>query len=53
MQFSLSFDGKTTWVGCLSFEVSEESIAAAMKIPRMGDGWFKNHQMSRSSYNRV
>jgi hypothetical protein len=53
MQFSLGFDGKTTRMGSLSFEVSEESIVAATKLPRMGDRWFKNHQLSRSSYNRV
>jgi hypothetical protein len=53
MQFSLGFDGKTTHVGSLTFEVSEESIAAATKLPRMGDRWFKNHQLSCSSYNRV
>jgi hypothetical protein len=53
MQFSFSFDGKKTHVGSLTFEVSEESIDAATKLPRMGDRWFKNHQLSRSSYNRV
>jgi hypothetical protein len=53
MQFSLGFDGKTTHVGSLSFEVSEESIAIATKLPRMGDRWFKNHQLLCSSYNRV
>jgi hypothetical protein len=53
MQFSLDFDGKTTHVGYLSFEVSEESIVSTTKLPRMGDRWFKNHQLARSSYNRV
>jgi hypothetical protein len=53
MQFSLGFDGKTTHVGSLTFEVLEESIAAATKLPRMGDRWFKNHQFLHSSYNRV
>jgi hypothetical protein len=46
MQFAVSFDGKTTHVGSLTFEVSEESIVAATKLPRMGDRWFKNHQLS-------
>jgi hypothetical protein len=53
MQFSLGFDGKKMNVGSLTFEVSEESIAAATKLPRMGDRWFKNHQLPRLSYNRV
>ena len=53
MQFALGFDGKTTHVGYLSFEISEESIDAATKLPRMGDRWFKNHQLLCSSYNRV
>jgi hypothetical protein len=53
MQFAVGFDGKTTHVGSLIFEVTEESISAATKLPRMGDRWFKNHQLSRSSYNRV
>jgi hypothetical protein len=53
MKFALGFDGKTTDVGYLTFEVSEESIATATKLPRMGDRWFKNHQFSHSSYNRV
>jgi hypothetical protein len=53
MQFSLSFDGKTMRVGSLTFGVSEESIVAATKLPRVGDRWFKNHQLLCSSYNRV
>jgi hypothetical protein len=53
MQFSLGFYGKTTRMGSLSFGVSKESIVAATKLPRMGDRWFKNHQLLRSSYNRV
>jgi hypothetical protein len=43
MQFSLGFDGKTTHVGYISFEVSEESIVSTTKLPIMGDRWFKNH----------
>jgi hypothetical protein len=53
MQFVIDFDGKTTRVESLSFEVSEESITIATKLPRMGDRWFKNHQLLCSSYNRV
>jgi hypothetical protein len=53
MQFSLSFYGNTMHTGSLSFEVSEESIVVATNLPRMGDRWFKNHQLSCSSYNRV
>ena len=53
MQFVIGFDGKTTCVGSLSFEVSEESVSAATKLPRIGYRWFKNHQLSCSSYNRV
>jgi hypothetical protein len=52
MQFSLSFDGKTARMGPLTFRVSEESIFAATKLPRVGDRWFKNHQLLRSSYKR-
>jgi hypothetical protein len=37
MQFALGFNGKTTHVGSLDFEVSKESIDAATKLPRMGD----------------
>jgi hypothetical protein len=33
--------------------VSEESIASATKILRVGEHWFKHHQMPRASYNRV
>jgi hypothetical protein len=53
MQFSLSFDGKTSHVGSLTFEVSEESIVAATKLPRVEDRWFKNQQLLRSRYNKV
>jgi hypothetical protein len=53
MQFSLDFDGKTTSVGSLTFGVSEESIVAATNISRVGDRWFKNHQLLCSSYNKV
>jgi hypothetical protein len=45
--------GRQVHVGSLTFGVSEESIAAATKLPRVGDRWFKNHQLLRSSYNRV
>jgi hypothetical protein len=53
MKFAVGFHGKTTHVGYLIFEVTEESIYTTTKLPRMGDRWFKNHQLSRSSYNRV
>jgi hypothetical protein len=53
MQFVVGFYGKKTHVGSLTFEVTEESIAVAKKLPRMGDRWFRNHQLSRSSYNKV
>jgi hypothetical protein len=53
MQFTLGFDVKTTCVGSLTFGVSEESIAATTKLPRIVDRWFKNHQLPRSSYNRA
>jgi hypothetical protein len=35
------------------FVVSEESISSATKLPRVGDRWFKHHQLPRASYNRV
>jgi hypothetical protein len=50
--FTLGFDGKTACVGSLTFGVLEESIATATKLPRIGDRWFKNHQLLQSSYNR-
>jgi hypothetical protein len=53
MQFAVGFDGRIAHVGSLNFAVTEESIATATKLPRMGDRWFKNHQLSRSSYNWV
>ena len=53
MKFSLGFYGKTVHVGSLTFGVLEESISVAMKLRRVGDRWFKNHQLLRSSYNRV
>jgi hypothetical protein len=53
MQFVVGFDGNIAHVGSLNFAVTEESIAAAKKLLRMGDRWFKNHQFSCSSYKRV
>jgi hypothetical protein len=53
MQFVVGFDGMIAHVGSLKFSVTEESIVAATKLPRMGDRWFKNHQLSCSNYNRV
>jgi hypothetical protein len=35
------------------FVVSEESITSATKLPRVGDCWFKHHQLPRASYNKV
>ena len=49
MQFAVGFDGRIAHVGSLNFAVTKESIAATTKLPRMGDRWFKNHQLSRSS----
>jgi hypothetical protein len=40
-------------LGSLSFGFLEESIVVATNLPRMGDSWFKNHQLLRSSYNKV
>jgi hypothetical protein len=45
MNFSLGFDGNTMLVGSLTFGVSEESIATTMNLLRVGDSWFKNHQL--------
>jgi hypothetical protein len=53
MQFAVGFDVNIAHVGSLNFAVIEESIAVATKLPRMGDRWFKNHQLPRSSYNKV
>jgi hypothetical protein len=40
-------------VGYLTFVVSEELNASTTKLSRVGDRWFKNHQLPRVSYNRV
>jgi hypothetical protein len=53
MKFSLGFDGKIYHMEYFTFGVLDKSISVAMKLPRVGDGWFKNHQLLRSSYNRV
>jgi hypothetical protein len=53
LQFTLRFDGRMARVGSLAFLVSEESISSATKLPRVGDRWFKHHQLPRPSYNRV
>jgi hypothetical protein len=53
LQFSLGFDGRLARIGSLVFLVSEESIASATKLPRVGDRWFKHHQLPHPSYNRV
>jgi hypothetical protein len=37
--------GNFSRVGSLVFPVSEESIVVAMKFPRVGDRWFKQHQL--------
>jgi hypothetical protein len=35
------------------FVISEESIASATKLPRIGDRWFKHHQLPSEIYNKV
>jgi hypothetical protein len=35
------------------FVACEESIASATKLPRVGDRWFKHHQLPQTIYNRV
>ena len=41
IEFALNFDGNKTKVGRLEFEVSENSISVATKIPNNGEKWFK------------
>jgi hypothetical protein len=53
MKFAVGFEGNIAHVGSFNFAVTEKSIVAATKLPRMGDKWFKNHQLMHSSYNRV
>jgi hypothetical protein len=53
LKFTLGFDGRLACVGSLSFLVSEESIASAMKFPWVGDQWFKQHQFPWPTYNIV
>jgi len=39
-------------VGSLAFLVSEESNSSATNLPRVGNHWFKHHQLPRIRYNR-
>ena len=53
LQFTLGFDGNTAKVGSLVFQVTEESIAQAIGLPRTGDRCFKNFRLPRKDYNCV
>ena len=53
LQFALGFDGHTAKVGSLVFQVTEESIAQATRLPRTGDRWFKNFRLPRKDYDCV
>ena len=39
--FAMGFDGRMAWVIHISFEVTEESITHATKLPREGEQWNK------------
>jgi hypothetical protein len=39
-------------VGSLTLLVLNELISSTMKLPRVGDYWFKHHQLPQESYNR-
>jgi hypothetical protein len=47
-EFALNFDGTKTKVGILEFEVSENSISVATKIPNNGEKWFKAMTLNAS-----
>ena len=40
--FTMGFDGRTNRVGHLYFQVTEESISRATKLPREGERWHKH-----------
>ena len=49
--FPMEFDGKTTRVGHLSFQVTEESISRATKLSREGERWHKHWLVPWASHN--
>ena len=49
--FAMGFDGRTTRVGHVSFQVTEESIAHTTKLPREGEQWHKHWFVPRASHN--
>jgi hypothetical protein len=51
--FPLVSMGRQHAWGLFPLKSQKYSIVAATKLPRMGDRWFKNHQLSCSTYNRV
>ena len=53
LQFALGFDGHTTKVGLMVFQVTEESVAQTTGLPRTGDRWFKNFRLPRKDYDYV
>jgi hypothetical protein len=50
-EFAENLDGAKTKVGNLQLQVSEDSVAAATKIPAHGEQWFKNMQLDLSHYH--
>ena len=50
-EFVLNFDGRKIKVGPLDLEVSDNSIAVATKIPRLGEKWFKLEKVELTNCN--
>jgi len=46
--FALNFNGTKTKVGMMEFEVFENSIFVATKIPDCGEKWFKSMPLNSS-----
>ena len=53
LQFTLGFDGHTTKVISMVFQIMEDSVAQAIGLPRTGDRWFKNFRLPRKDYDYV
>ena len=53
LKFSLGFYGHIDKVGSLVFQVTKESVAQAIWLPRIEDRWFKNFKLSLKDYDYV
>ena len=53
LEFAQSFDEETTQVGTLKFEVTEESIGLATKLPCTGEKWGKHHKVPKMLFQHL